>query len=138
MAANGGVEGRRTPQNDSTLRPQLNLGQMTENTAQRRLADYITRLASLRKSLTALRYGAYRQLYVSHQQLAFARYTDSETVAVLLNAADSPIEMDVPVPTSFTSAVDVLNLEERFPIKNGRLRVEAVNPNGDRILRLER
>lgn len=132
-----GLEGKRTPYNDSTLRPWLDLGQMSEKTAQVCLADHITRLASLRKSLSALRYGAYRQLCVSHEQLAFARYTDSETVAVLLNAANSPIQMDVPVPTSFTSAVDMLNGGERFPVQSGRLHIEAVYPNGGRILRLE-
>ena len=133
-----GLEGKRTPHNDSALRPQLDLGQMTGNTAQTRLADHITRLASLRKSLTALRYGAYRQLYVSHEQLAFARCTDSEYVVVMLNAADSPIQMDVPIPANFTSAVDMLNLDERFTVQNGRLRVETVHPHWGRILRLER
>jgi cyclomaltodextrinase / maltogenic alpha-amylase / neopullulanase len=133
-----GIEGRRTPHHDSTLRPQLDLGQMTKNIAQRRLADHITRLAALRKTLSALRYGAYRQLYVSHEQLAFARYTDSEYVVVMLNAADSPAQVDVSVPANFTSAADMLDGGEHFPVQNGRLHIEAVYPNGGRILRLVR
>jgi cyclomaltodextrinase / maltogenic alpha-amylase / neopullulanase len=110
---------------------------MTGITAQARLAEHISRLASLRKSLPALRYGVYRQLTVAHEQLAFARYTESEFVIVMLNAAGSPAQVEVSVPTSFTSASDMLNGSERFPVQNGRLHIEAVYPNGCRILRLE-
>jgi cyclomaltodextrinase len=129
-----GIEGRRSPHNDSALRPQLDLDQMFRLTPQPHLPGYISRLATLRKSLPALRYGEYRQLYVAHEQLAFARCTDSQYLVVILNAADSPSRLEVPVPASFTSAVDRLNNDEHFSVQNGRLRVDTVNPYGCRIL----
>jgi cyclomaltodextrinase / maltogenic alpha-amylase / neopullulanase len=132
-----GIEGRRSPHNDSALRPQLDLDQIFRLTPQTHLPGYIARLASLRKSLPALRYGEYHQLYVAHEQLAFARFTDSQYVVVILNAADSPSQVEVPVPASFTRAADRLNNDDHFPVLNGRLRVETVDPHGCRILSLE-
>ena len=58
-----GLEGRRTPHSDRMLRPQLDLPEMAPRAPQPRLAGDIARLAALRGSLPALRYGEYRQLY---------------------------------------------------------------------------
>jgi cyclomaltodextrinase len=132
-----GLEARRTPYSDRMLRPQLDLSEMRRRTAHPRLAGDIARLAALRGSLPALRYGEYRQLHVAPQQFAFARFTPQEHVVVLLNAADAPAGFEVSVPASATGAVDLLNGGERFPVQPGCLRVEQVQPYWGRILKLD-
>jgi glycosidase len=132
-----GLEGKRTPESDSALRPDLDLGLLQRESAHPRLVDDISRLAAARQALPALRQGAYTQLFVAPEQLAFARHTNSEYVAVLLNASDSPVSMEVRVPDHFIRAVDVLNNQQRFPVQAGSLRVEMVPGHWGRILKLE-
>jgi glycosidase len=131
-----GLEGRRTPHSDRALRPQLDLPEMAQRAPQPRLAGDIARLARLRGSLPVLRYGGYRQLFVSAQQFAFARFSGEEYVAVLLNAAEAPVGFEVPVPGHFSGAVDLLNGGERFPVQEGRLKVEGVPACWGRVLKL--
>ena len=132
-----GLEARRTPQSDAALRPCLALAEVRRTTTHPRLADDIARLAAARQALPALRRGDYRQLFVAAEQLAFSRSTDAETVVVLLNAAETPARLEVPVPAHALRAVDVLNGGETFPVQNGRLRVEPVPARWGRLLKLE-
>ena len=131
-----GLEGRRTAHSDRALRPQLDLHGTAQRTAHPRLAGDIARLAALRGSLPALRYGEYRQLHVTPQQFAFARLTAQEHVVVLLNAAATPVEMEVQVPANYSTALDLLNGDESFPIQQGRLKVGEVPACWGRVLRL--
>lgn len=133
-----GLEGKRTAYSDQALRPDLDLQTMEHSTKHPRLAGDIARLAGIRKSLPALRYGEYNQLHVAPQQYAFARFTQSEYVVVLLNAADAPANFEMNVPARFTRAADVLNPGEHFSVQQGRLQVGQVPPHWGRILRLER
>ena len=131
-----GLEGRRTAHSDRALRPQLDLHGTAQRTAHPRLAGDIARLAALRDSLPALRCGEYRQLHVAPQQFAFARFTHQEQVIVLLNAAATPVEMEVQVPANYSTALDLLNGDERFPVQQGRLKVGEVPACWGRVLRL--
>jgi glycosidase len=132
-----GLEARRTPQSDAALRPNLDLDEMRRTTSHPRLADDLSRLAAVRRSHPALRQGDYRQLHVAAEQFAFLRATGDETLVVLLNAAEAPARLEVPVPQNAAGAVDVLNGGERFPVQNGRLSVPAVPAHWGRILILE-
>jgi len=129
-----GLSGQRTPQDDSALRPCLDLNEMQRNAPQPRLPEVIARLAALRASLPALRRGAYRQLYVSHEQLAFARFTNDQYVVVLLNSSDRLAAFEFELPVRAGEAVDVLNSGESFSIDNGRLRVDQVEARLGRVL----
>jgi len=62
------------------------------------LANAIGRLAQMRSDSAALRRGSYTQLHVAAEQLGFIRELDGETVVVLLNASDQPVELAVPAP----------------------------------------
>jgi cyclomaltodextrinase len=132
-----GVKGTRTIDDDSALRPDLNLEAIEKNAPQPNLAGIISRLAGIRKSLPALRYGDYRQLQVAHEQLAFSRTFERESVIVLLNASGSPARLEIPIDKNVSGAVDVLNQDERFQVQNGRLIVEQVHACWGRILKLE-
>ena len=124
-----GLEGMRTAGSDAALRPYLDLEKIRQHPPQPDLPAVIQRLAGIRKDSRALRYGDYRQLYVSHQQLAFLRQAESETVVVLLNASEAPARFDIPLPLADgTQLEDVLNNGETFRVEQGRLQVDPVHP----------
>ena len=129
-----GIAGRRTPQDDSALRPCLALGEMRCISPQPRLPGVIARLAALRQEHPALRYGSYSQLTVSHEQLAFLRQSQGETLVILLNAADAPAAFDLNLPFNASNAIDLLNTNERFAIENSQLHIENTGPHWGRVL----
>ncbi|HNT26221.1 MAG TPA: alpha-amylase family glycosyl hydrolase [Anaerolineales bacterium] len=131
-----GLEGRRTAHSDSALRPHLTLDDIAACPPQPNLPADISRLAALRQSLPALRTGSYQPLHVAHQQLAFARITEQESLVVMLNAAESPARLEVSIPLAASQAVDVLNPGARYPIRQGRLCVDEVPAGWGRVLRL--
>jgi glycosidase len=130
-----GLRGLRNHNDDSALRPQLDLAGMQDNAPHPALPDIIQKLAQIRKGSTALRHGDYSQLQVTDQQLAFARQCQNETVVVLVNAAAESASFDLPVGLADgTPMVDLLNNGEVFQTSKGKLRVETVHPHWARIL----
>ncbi len=93
-----GLLGLREPGDDSPVRPALELAAGPSLGVEPALAGVISRLASIRMEQAALRHGEYRPLHVGHEQLAFARETDGQTVVVMLNSSDRPVELAVPAP----------------------------------------
>ena len=132
-----GLTGKRTPQDDSALRPCLELEEMERSAPQPHLPEIIARLAALRAGLPALRHGAYAQLFVSHEQLAFARFIADQYVVVLSNAAGQPAAFNLTLPINAREAMDALNPEVSFPVENGKLLVENVDAHWGRILILK-
>jgi glycosidase len=128
-----GLPGERTDTSDDPLRPHLDLDTMIRNGPHGTLPPAIRKLAQLRHDSAALRYGAYQQLFVAHEQLAFKRALDGDSVIVALNAADQPVPITVQVNEG-RELVDVLNGGERYPIHDGHATIDAVPPNWARIL----
>jgi glycosidase len=93
-----GLRGERGPGDDSPVRPEIDLAAGPGLGAEPDLAAAIVRLSGVRAGSTALRRGSYRQLHVSAEQLGFVREAAGESVVVLLNAADRPVELTVPSP----------------------------------------
>jgi glycosidase len=93
-----GLAGKRGRGDDSPVRPALELAAGPGLGTEPALADAIRRFAAVRAASTALRRGSYRQLHVAAEQMAFARELDGELVVVMLNAADSVVEVAVPAP----------------------------------------
>jgi glycosidase len=93
-----GLRGERRPGDDSPVRTAIELSSGPSLGSEPALAGAIQRLASVRSGSAALRRGSYRQLHVAAEQLGFVREVDGESVVVLLNAADRPVEVTVPAP----------------------------------------
>jgi len=93
-----GMRGERRPGDDNPVRPAIDVAAGPSMGAEPALAGVIERLASVRSGSAALRRGSYRQLHVAAEQLGFVREVDGESVVVLLNAADRPVEVAVPAP----------------------------------------
>ncbi len=131
-----GFEARRTPERDDMLRPELDLAALTVQSPQPHLPADVARLWNLRKALPALLDGDYRQLSVAHEQFAFARWTDRQTVIVLLNAGEVACPMEVRVPDGFSGGIDRLNGDAYFPLQDGTLQVDAVDAHWGRVIEL--
>jgi glycosidase len=126
-----GLPGRRKPGDDSPVRPALDLATAAALGAEPALAGAIARLAGIRAGSVALRHGGYRQLHVTHQQLAFARESEGETVVVILNASDLAVALAVAAPHD-GEWTDVLN-GGSVTATDGRLAVD-IAPFWARIL----
>lgn len=61
------------------------------------MLEYFRQVIALRHAHSALRHGAFEQLYANRQQYVFLRHDSSETLMVVLNAADAAAQISVPV-----------------------------------------
>lgn len=129
-----GIAGAKQGGDDAPLRPRLRPSDAA-SAPHPELANWIARLAAIRRDTRALRYGAYRQLHVASEQLAFARTLQGEMAVVAVNAAEAPADIEVQVSApEGGSFVDLLDPERHFTARAGRLRIDAVPGRGARIL----
>jgi glycosidase len=118
-----GLLGKLQHHDDSQVRPAIELAAGPGMGSEPDLADAIRRLAQLRAGLPAIRRGSYRQLHVAAEQFAFERELDGQTVVVMLNAAERPAEVTVPV-TGNGEWRDALNGGSLAAV-GGKLRTEV-------------
>jgi len=128
-----GVEGEKQHWTDEPLRPALKLNQLKADSPQHDLPGTIRRLADLRGSCGALKYGAYQQLHVDHSQLAFIREIDNEKALVVLNSAEQRVELNLALPWAKGTLTDLFEPERAFQIQDGHLEI-TVSPNWGRVL----
>ncbi|MEP7284297.1 MAG: alpha-amylase family glycosyl hydrolase [Chloroflexota bacterium] len=126
-----GIEGKRTETSDRPLRPSIDIHSIYAAAPHLHLPDALRRFADVRQRLSALRFGTYQQLYVNHQQLAFQRQTNEQTVIVTINAAAEPVCISLD-GLSGGRLYDVLNNED-FPIYQNQASIE-LDPNWLRIM----
>ncbi|MEA5078801.1 MAG: alpha-amylase family glycosyl hydrolase [Anaerolineaceae bacterium] len=113
-----GLTGKRTQNDDSDLRPCLDLAALQQNCPQPHLPAALARLAALRQSLPALKQGDYQQVWVNHEQLIFARSFEGQTVYVAINAAEQPVEVQFDLFQPADSLQDKLNGGEQVSVQN--------------------
>jgi glycosidase len=122
-----GIGGKKQNGSDEGLRPQFNSPAAGEHAPHPDLAPVIARLAHIRQQTTALRRGAYEQLLVAHEQLAFARQWEGEYVVVAVNSAAEPASLRVPVTApDGQTFVDLLAPEQHFTVQQGHLNLADV------------
>ncbi len=130
-----GIEGEKRNGDDGPLRPHLNLATVSQTSRHKDLSNVISQLSRIRRSSEALKHGDYLQLTVRHEQLAFARKTSNECVIVLVNSADQPSSLRVPIPVNHgNQLVDILNPGESYQIFEGKAEIDTVWPNWARIM----
>jgi glycosidase len=130
-----GIRGERTPQNDKMLRPALRLSQMQNTAPEPALVASLKRFAELRRQLPALRYGAYSERFVAHQQLVFERHFAEQQIMVALNADDTCPEIRLH-GIAGRRLRDVLNADQSFQIHDGTVTFD-IYPNWLRIMVVE-
>lgn len=132
-----GLKGAKNGPDDSGMRPRLRIDEFMRNAEHYDLAGTIARLAEIRKDSIALKYGEYKELHVSSEQLVFIRESlHDDTVVCCLNIADDAAEISIDAH-GFQRATDLLNREDlNIYAYNGRFSF-PVSPAWGRILRLE-
>jgi cyclomaltodextrinase len=128
-----GLQGDKS-HGDTALRPGLCLPGDAIHAPHPELARAIGRFAAIRGATPALRRGDYAQLFVAHEQLAFARRSAENVAVVALNAAAEPAALDLaPDLPDGSHLVDRLDPAFEAAVHGGRLRVN-VPPRWARIL----
>lgn len=122
-----GVEGRRTPDSDVLLRPQLSIRDGERMHCD--LTDFINRLGRIHQEQPEFHGGRYKELLLTNRQFAFARIADSSAVITVVNNDDAPSALSVPVPIQASEAVDLMS-GDKLPIANGRLEVTVKGNHG--------
>jgi glycosidase len=122
---------------DAPLRPAIETAAQNE-ARHHHLFAAIARLAAIRRSSPALKYGNYAQLHASLEQFAFIRQADDSTAIVALNAADKEAQIELTLPfDAKNSLTDILNGNERIEA-DGRKVSLVLPPCWGRILTTER
>ncbi len=114
-----GVVGKKE-EGDAVLRRAYQINELMPG--DQALRDAIQQFAAIRKTSKALTRGNYRKLVVQMEQFAFLRSSEEDQVVVVLNSSPTPVDVQLPLNDLKQSrAVDVLNGNEEFWIKNGKL-----------------
>jgi cyclomaltodextrinase / maltogenic alpha-amylase / neopullulanase len=126
----GGVKQHWT---DEPLRPALDLHQLMAHSPLPDLLEVIRRLANLRESSGALRYGTYQPCHVHHKQFAFIRENENEKVVVALNSIEQTVNVSIHLPWENGELRDLLEPEKTFQIQNNHVEMN-LPPTWGRIL----
>lgn len=90
-----GIDGARSDTSDEAVRPKLSLSNFKGAEKNNPLTALLVILGKVRTEQPALSYGEYRQLYLTNEQYAFARITDTDAVIIAVNNADTPSTISV-------------------------------------------
>jgi glycosidase len=130
-----GIEGKKN-HSDRPLRPALDLAVVARSSANRWLADVITKLAGIRAGSPALIAGDYTQLHVASLQLAFLRRCPQESVIVAVNAGPQPVRMELNLPGGTPQGVytDLLVPGQSLTVSGGKALLGNVPARWARVL----
>lgn len=132
-----GITGSKEKGGDAALRPELDLAGFQDSPGNENLAPWIKSLIDLRKRSEALRSGKYHQVFVDHNQFAFARYVTDEVVLVCVNSDKKPVIIHLDLKPFFgKQLIDMQDSEMSCPVDNGSCTV-TLAPNCGRIFKLE-
>ncbi len=124
-----GIEGKKERFSDDSLRPALSLSDfgkaLTENPCTRLLAA----LGHIRRTMSALSYGDYKELLLTNRQYAFSRTHNGTTVVVTVNNDDNDYTMTVPCGacSQYKGALS----GEIVTVTDGRITVNVKANSGD-------
>ena len=124
------IEGTRTRESDSMLRPCLELDSPLIRTEA--LIPHIGKLSALRRKFPALCNGKYENVVIRNEQLIFKRFTDNQTVLIALNINDNEFWLDFNI-SGGSVLTDVLMDGSEYRVENNHAHV-MIPANGARVL----
>jgi glycosidase len=127
-----GIAGKKEKFNDYDLRPEIMISQLTSNTNNNNLYDSIKKFINLRKKYTSLKYGSYKQIYLSHNQLVFLREYNNEKIIIAVNSENKNIPIEFSLPFNYSKLFDVLN-NEKIQVTVNKQKLDLY-PNWGRII----
>lgn len=117
-----GYPGKKLPRSDQELRPDLDLDTCIRGAPEPYLPGWIRKLAELRLGSEALRFGRCRILLQGHEQFAFSRESDGETIVAALNSSDQEADISFPWSAAGNGAlVDVIGEAGSIPVRSGNV-----------------
>lgn len=119
-----GYPGRKLPESDTQLRPDLDLDACIRQAPRPALPDWVRTLVRVRRTNAALRNGSCRMLLVQSEQLVFSRNTESETAVVVLNASDKSSKMAFDCELADGELVDMLEGKDGWLVRGGQVEGE--------------
>jgi glycosidase len=129
-----GIKGIKIKGSDYPLRPSLDLDLCSRDN-HKDLPEAIKKLSKIRQKSKALQYGNYRQLFLNHEQLAFMRQYNNETVIVIVNSSADKTVLDINVPLpDGTILTDILNDEEKIKVTGNKIKVDPLWGTWGRVL----
>jgi glycosidase len=132
-----GIEGKKQPRSDRSLRPEIDLEAMNRRHQGTSLIESIRRFAAVRRSSPGLAHGDYRSLHVASEQLAFSRRHGAETIVVAVNAASRAYTLAFALDAPCTRLVDVTDHHTAIAVHGSSVSLPMA-PSSGRILRAER
>jgi glycosidase len=130
-----GIQGRKESGSDAPLRPRLQLPQAKQQALNPQLEQVIKQLARIREEHPALRYGSYRQTFVTNEQFAFTRQTEQEQILVVVNAADTTARLRIPLnKPDGTQLTDLLQPQQKLRVQQGHIQLDQLQASGARIM----
>ena len=103
-----GIEGKKGGGDDWVLRPCLELSDFDENAP---LPSLITRLGKIKRDFAEATDGEYKELTLTTGQYSFARLMGNTAIITVLNNADNPARIEIPLPINASSAMSLLDYE---------------------------
>ncbi len=81
------IEGKKDRGNDNPLRPEIDVE--NPNITDNELLEHLKKLAEVRLSSHALKFGKYEEVQIQNEAYAFARKSEQETKLIFINIANS-------------------------------------------------
>ena len=124
-----GIEGKKEWGSDWPLRPCLELADYKDAIRNDPVTSVYAALGRLKAEEPALTYGQPKELLLTTERYAFARVLDGRALVTVLNNADAPARLELPLPVPAEDAEDLLadcagSQDVAAHIENGRLIVE--------------
>ncbi|MGI8485708.1 MAG: alpha-amylase family glycosyl hydrolase, partial [Thermomicrobiales bacterium] len=130
-----GYTGKKKGGNDGPLRPSFAWPVADETKEHPELERWIARLAAIHHETPALQTGAYEEVHVNSEQLAFLRRGEHQVALVVVNAAQSPVSLHMPVMLEDGKTLtDALDPAASFTVQNGMIDLGMVAAATTRML----
>lgn len=127
-----GIEGCKSNGSDDPLRPSIDIDTFVNPHPE--ITDLIRRLAMAKKTYAELNFGEYKELLLRNKQYAYARIYEGKACVTVLNNDASAEHLEIMLPISAQSAVNLLNGED-VAVNNGRLQL-TIGANDGAVIKL--
>ena len=124
-----GIEGKKEWGSDWPLRPCLDLADWPDALESHPVASLYAALGRLKAEEPALTWAKPQELLLTTERYAFARVWEGRAIVAVLNNADAPARLELPLPVPADRAEDLLagcagSREVEARVEGGRLLVE--------------
>ena len=124
-----GIEGKKEPHSDHSLRPALNYEDYMDAVQTNPYTKLIAALGKIRRNTPALCYGEYRELELQNMYFAYERTWKGQSVIITVNNGDksAPMKLACGKTKEYVGALT----GKRVRVRSGRLQIEVPANSGE-------